>query len=388
MEPTRKLELLFPKEEYLRRLAAVRQGMASRGIDVLLIFTPANILYLTGYYTIAYSAYQCLFVPMEETPVLAVRGFEVPVALASTWLDEVFGYEDNEDPASALVRALQETGWISRRLAAEHTSAFMSVQQFRHLEEVLKKELPDGSGIVEAIRMIKSPLEVECLRLAARCSEAGMAAALAAIEEEKTENDVAAECYRGLVKAGSEFFSDGPIITSGEKSGVQHSTFQRRPLKRGDAVFIEIGGVWKRYTAALMRTGVVGKPSDKMRKMYDVCLETLEATLGAMRPGVRSEEVQAVCEKVLNRYGCWPKFRRRAGYSIGGGFGPGWAEPHIMYLGRDNKRELQPGMVFHVPMALRELWEFAVGASETVAVTNTGIEILTNFSRSFFSSKK
>ncbi len=384
MKSEENLGLPFPKEEYEHRLAAIQEGMASRSVQVLLLFAPTNLFYLTGYYTVGYTNYQCLLVPADGKPVMIVRLLERPIAEATTWVDTVFTYEDHEDPANAVRRALRETDWSSHSLAAERTSPFFSVQQYMHLEKVLGKELADGSGIVESVRLIKSPLELECYRAAAKCTEAGMHAVLAAIAEGKTENEVVAECYRGMAAAGSEFFSSGPILTSGEKSGIAHTTFKRRVLRRGDAILIEIGGVWNRYTAALMRTAVVGEASGEIQRMYDACAESLEATLAAIRPGARSEDVQAACQAVIDRNGYEPNFRKRVGYSIGVGFAPGWGEGHIMDLKHHDTRELRAGMVFHVVPALRKHREFGVGVSETVAVTDTGAEVITNFSRELF----
>ena len=384
MNSKKKMNFPFPQEEYDRRLSAVQKEMSEQGIEVLLLFAPTNLFYLTAYHTIGYTNYQCLLVPQTGKPVLVVRLLEKPVAEASSWLDEVFAYEDHEDPASAVQRALQETGWISRRLAAEQTSPFLSAKQYMHLQKVVDQELADGSGIVETVRLIKSPLELACHRNAAKCTEAGLTAVLGAIAEGKTENEVVAECYKGLVATGSEFFSSGPILNSGPKSGIAHTTFQRRVLKRGDAMILEIGGVWHRYSAPLMRTAVVGEASDEIRSMYDACTEALTATLDAMGPGVKSEEVQAACQAVIDQRGYEPNFRKRIGYSVGVGFAPGWGEGHIMDLKHHDKRELQPGMVFHVVPALRKNWEFGVGVSETVAITDSGIEILTNFSRDLF----
>lgn len=384
MNAKRKLDIPFPQEEYDRRLAAVQKEMGSRNIDVLLLFAPTNLFYLVGYHTIGYTNYQCLLVPQNGTPVLVVRLLEKPVAEASSWLDEVFAYEDHEDPAGAVKRALEETGWISKRLAAEQTSPFLSAKQYMHLQDIVGKAFVDGSGMVEAARVIKSPLELECYRSAAKCTEAGLTALLEAIAEGKTENQVIAECYKGMVAAGSEFFSSGPILNSGEKSGIAHTTFKRRVLKRGDAMIIEIGGVWHRYAAPLMRTAVVGEASDEIRHMYDACVEALDETMAAIKPGVLSEEVQAACQAVIDNRGYEPNFRKRIGYSVGVGFAPGWGEGHIMDIKHHDNRELKPGMVFHLVPALRQSWKFGVGLSETIAVTDSGIEILTNYSRDLF----
>jgi Xaa-Pro dipeptidase len=358
--------------------------MASQGVEGLLLFAPANLAYLTGYNTVGYTNYQCLIVTADTKPILVVRLLERPVAEATSCLDTVLTYEDHEDPATAVRKAIEKVGLLSRPIAAEKISPFLNVRDYGHLEEVLGTKFEDGSGLVEGVRVIKSPLELEYIRTAACITEAGMRAAYEAIQEGRTENDVVAECYRAMVAAGSEFFSSGPILTSGEKSGIAHTTFHRRTLKEGDPILIEIGGVWNRYTGALMRTAAVGKVSGEVQRMYDACVEALGATLGAIRPGARSEEVQAACQEVIDRRGYEPNFRKRIGYSLGIGFAPGWGEGHIMDLKHHDSRELRPGMVFHVVPALRQNGEYGVGLSETVTVTEKGVEVITNFPRELF----
>ncbi len=384
MRPGERFGLAFPREEYDRRLAAVRRGMTDRGVEVLLLFAPANLFYLTGYNTAGYSNYQCLLVPQDGDPILVVRLLERPVAEATSWLDKIYTYQDHEEPESAVGHALNDTGLASRRLAAERTSPFLDVQSYLRLQETLGGDLGDGSGIVEAVRLIKSPLELEYIRIAARCTEAGMSSALDAIAEGVTENDVASQSYRAMVAAGSEFFSSAPIVTSGEKAGIAHATFHRRRLQRGDSVMIEIGAVWNRYSAPIFRTAAVGEAPDALRRMHEVCREALEATIAAMGPGVLSQDVQAACQAVIDARGYEASFRKRVGYSLGVGYPPTWGEGHIIDLKHHDTRELRPGMVFHVTPAMRQHREYGVGISETVSVTDSGAEVITSFSRELF----
>jgi Xaa-Pro dipeptidase len=384
MRPGEKFGLAFPRKEYDRRLEAVQKGMASVGVEGLLLFAPTNLAYLTGFNTIGYTNYQCLLVTADKKPILVVRLLEGPVAGATSWIDTILTYEDHEDPATAVRRAVEKAGLLSRPIAVERTSGFLNIRDYWHLEEVLGTKFEDGSGLVESVRVIKSPVELEYMRTAARTTEAGMRATYEAIEEGKTENEVIAECYRAMVAAGSEFFSSQPIFTSGEKSGIAHTTFHRRMLKEGDPMIIEIGGVWNRYTSPLMRTAAVGKVSGKVQRMYDACREALEVAIGTIRPGVRSEEVQAAIQNVIDRRGYEPNFRKRIGYSVGIGFAPGWGEGHIMDIKHHDSRELRPGMVFHVVPAMRQHGEYGVGVSETVTVTEKGVEVITNFPRELF----
>ena len=96
---------------------------------------------------------------------------------------------------------------------------------------------------------------------------------------------------------------------------------------------------------------------------------------------VTGAEVHAACQHVIDEAGFEPNFRKRTGYSVGVGFAPDWGEGHIVHLSREALTPLQPGMVFHLPPALREEGIAGVGCSETVLVTQDGAEVITNLPR-------
>ena len=374
----------FPKEEFERRLAAVRQGMAEKGLDALLQFSPANLFYLTGYNTAGFNNWQCLVVPMTGNPVLVLRLLERPIALATSWTDSIETYQDHEEPEAAVARTLSDLGLSNASLGAEQTSPFLTVGSYNKLNGMVGGRLVDGTGIVESVRLIKSDLELDYFRRAARSTEAGMQAAVDAIEVGKTENDVAAASYEAMTATGGEFFCNSPIVTAGYKSGLAHTTYHRRILERGDPVAIEIGATYNRYTSPLFRTAAVGEANPNLRRMYEACTEAMEAAIDAIKPGARSRDVQEACQKVIDARGFEPHFRKRVGYGLGVGYPPTWGEGHIIDLKHHDERVLQPNMVFHVVPALRENGEYGVGTSETVAVTDSGHEVITDFSRELF----
>ena len=303
----------FPKEEFERRLSAVRRGMEEKGLDALLQFSPANLFYLTGYNTAGFNNWQCLVVPLTGDPVLVLRLLERPIALATAWSKSVETYQDHEDPEAAVARTLSDLGLSNASLGAEQTNPFLTVGSYNKLDGLVGGRLVDGTGIVESVRLIKSELELNYFRRAARCTEAGMKAAIEAIEVGKTENDVAAESYRAMTATGGEFFCNSPIVTAGPKSGIAHTTYHRRKLERGDPVAIEIGATWNRYTSPLFRTAAVGEASPELQRMHDACKEAMEAAIEAIRPGARSRDVQEACQKVIDARGFEPHFRKRVG---------------------------------------------------------------------------
>jgi Xaa-Pro dipeptidase len=376
-------ELAFPREEYAQRLAAVQDGMAEARLDALLIFDPENLFYLTGFETIGYASFHLALVPASGEPLLLVREMEQQGAWRSSWMtSEPVIYRDDDEPAEAAVSLLQDKDLGRARIGINPRSRFLPVDAYRRLHTGLPyATLLDEPGLVERARMVKSAAEVECIRRAARYTEAGMAAAIAAIRPGALDNEVGAAAAAALFAAGSEYLSADPIVTVGPRSGVAHTTFARHRINPGDAVLLEIGAVHRRYAGPLMRSAVVGPPSDLIRRLYDACDRALVAAISAMHPGATGAEVHAACQRVIDDAGFEANFRKRTGYSVGVGFAPDWGEGHIVHLSRKSQTPLQPGMVFHLPPALREQGVAGVGCSETVLVTEDGAEVLTSFPR-------
>jgi len=378
----------FTQEEYGRRLKKVRSIMEKKCIELLMVRDPVNIHYLTGSNTLGLSNYEIFFIPLEGDPMLLVRFLERQIALVTSWIKDVRTWEDHKNPYTVTRDIMVEKGWLDKKVAFKKSNKYMSVKDYSLLTGTLGIELIDGSGIVEEVRMIKSPAEIEFLRRAARFTEAGMKAGMENLAAGKTENDVVAEICKAMIGAGSEYTCDAPIMTAGWKSGVPHTTFTRFKMQKGDAVLFELGGNYNRYTAALMRSAVIGRQyNPKIKLMHDICVEALEAAIDAIKPGVTSGKVDEACRSVIEKAGYYENFRKRTGYSIGSGYPPSWMEAHIIDLKKDDPRVLAQGMVFHIPPALREYNKFGVGVSETVLVTENGCEVLTNFPRELYIAK-
>ncbi len=357
--------------------------MADRGLELLLIFTPENVNYLTGYDTIGYSSYLCLALPVDAEPVLIIREMERGVAASTTWLTEFSTTGDTDDPIERTVDALQSRKLMSRRKAMESTAPFVTARTWLRLKAALgDAEVADGSELVERVRAVKSQAEIAKIRTACRLVDIGMEAALAAVQLGATENQVAVAAYGAMVGNGSDPLVSNPIVTSGPRSGVAHTSFKNRTLASGDTVLVELGACVSRYGGALMRTAVLGPPSADVQAMNDVVLRSLDAAIEAIKPGVTAGSVDQACRGVIEEAGFEAMFRKRTGYSVGVAFAPDWGEGHIVSLRRDDPTPLVPGMVFHIPPALRAFQRMCVGMSETVLVTDSGCEVLTNHARS------
>jgi Xaa-Pro dipeptidase len=369
----------FAVGEYRGRLDALRARLASSAIDTLLVFAPENVCYLTGYETIGYSSFQALIV-RQDALVLFIREMERTVAETTCWIDEFETFADSEDAIARLTDLLRGRGWLGTRIGIELEGGFVSAGALDRLRAGLGTVV-DASGAVERGRRIKSEAEVALIRQACRVTEAGMRAALEAVRVGVTEDDVAAAAYAAMVGAGSDFFAGDPIVTSGWRSGVAHMTFGHRRLEAGDTVLVELGGCLRRYFGPLMRSAAIAPMRGEVHAMAATIIAALDAAIAAIRPGATSGDVDAACRSVLEDAGYEPYFRKRTGYSVGVGFAPDWGEGHIVSLRRDDPTPLRPGMVFHMPPALRVPRRYGLGLSETVLVTADGCEVLTQYPR-------
>ena len=313
--------------------------------------------------------------PREGDPVFVVRRLELANFIASSHVCDVLVYQDDDDPSDFLVAALRDGGWASKRIGIDKKGFFLPVSFFERLGSSLG-DLRDGSGVVERERMVKSPLERDKLRQAAKYVDAAQRAAFAAIPSAASENDVVAAMVGAAIEAGGEYVGMEPLVSAGRRTGIPHLTWRRAPLRPGDNMILEPACCHDRYHAVMMRSAVLGAPSPEFRGMYDVALEGLEASLDAIRPGNTCEDAHVACQKVVDRAGLTDAFRKRVGYSIGIAFAPGWDEGPILGLYHGVKVPLEPGMCFHLPVALRKWGEFTVGVSESVIVTDEGHEVL------------
>lgn len=375
----------FSPQEYERRLRKVRRRMDDLEFDLLLSFHPENVNYLSGYQSIGCSSFLCLAVKRSGELTLLVREMERGCARYYSWVEDVVTYEDHQDPVEVLQNAVEERGWTNGRIGLELDAPYVGANRMDELKRLLvPSETLDASGTVESSRRIKSDEEIIYIREACRATESGMMAGVEAIRAGATENDVAIAMFRGALSAGSTYMSSQPIVTSGPRSGVAHTTFDNRAIATGDTVLLEIGGCVNRYSAGLMRTVAVGAVPEEAEKMFDVCLKGLEAAIDAIRPGVSSGSVDEACAEIVREAGYENEFRKRTGYSVGVSFPPDWGEGHILSLRHGDPTPLEPGMVFHMPPALRRFGQWGVGVSETVLVTDTGCETLTDAPRTLF----
>ena len=246
---------------------------------------------------------------------------------------------------------------------------------------VLKEALPLGSSlrplgpIVDQLRMIKSDLEIEKIRRSVQTNSDAFARAVRHIRIGMSELDLAAELEYQMRKLGAQKAAFETIVASGARTALPHAQPTRERLKGDELVLIDMGACQDGYTSDMTRMLVLGKPSRKVKAMYNAVLGAQLAAIAAVRPGVTAQQVDRAARQALKPAGLDKAFVHSTGHGLG-------LEIHeAPRLGKKDKTPLRAGMVITIEPGAYVQGAGGVRIEDTVLVTETGHEILTPTSK-------
>ena len=366
----------FSDEELSRRLAATRQEMAARGLDLVLLSAPEHVFYLTGLDHWGYFAPHVLIVAAEGELVLVTRAME-HVAIRNQVRNATFiGHSDSESAADVVVKHLKGAS-SGKTIGLEAASAGLSYAMGQALKQGIDgASWVDITGMLDEMRLVKSAEEQRFMRSAAVASDAGTQAAINAIHDGAKEADVAAECLAAMTRAGGTPPGFGPFLRPSHRMAEEHTTWGDG--EHHEAVFLEIAGCVARYNAPMGRLVNIGRISDEDAEMANICGEAFDATLRALKVGARAKDVYNGWQSVVDAAGM-PEYRRHhCGYLVGIGFPPAWTGgPRVTGLRHDSDREMREGMTFHLMSWFTETGRGNYFISNTVLLGADGAEVLT-----------
>lgn len=370
---------VFPREELDGRLSRLRALMAQRDIDGLIVSVPENIYYLTALDHWGFFACHLLVVPRSGEMALVCRAMERITIENQVTSARFFGHADHEDPVDRVLQVLAELGLRGGRLGLEKRSLFLTPRVAEGLQgRAADADWQDLSGLVDGLRLVKSPLEMDYTRKAAAAADEGMLAAIEAVRDGASDYDVAAECQRAMIRAGSEYPGFGPFIRPSSRLGEEHTTWRGEVFRSGEAVFIELAAAYRKYQAPMGRLVYVGRAPAGAERSAQMAIEGMEAIRGAVRPGAKAGEAYAAWREVARASGLQGYERHHCGYLVGIGFPPSWTGGSMVTsLAPDSRLELAAGMTFHLHSWFTDTDCADYFISNSALLTGDGCEILT-----------
>jgi Xaa-Pro dipeptidase len=367
----------FSEAELAGRHGAVRDGLTRRKLAGAVFAAPENVFWLTGLDHWGYFAPHLLVFPIDGVPVLVTRAMERVSVETHVRAARFRGHGDAETAADAAAQVVAELKLEGQALGLESWSSGLSLGLGSRLKSRARAKWRDVSGLVDGLRLVKSPAEQALMRKAARVSDEAFAAALAAIGDGAREADVAAECLAAMTRAGGQPPGFGPFIRPARRLGEEHGTWGNGHFRAGEPVFLELSGCVSRYHAPLGRLVRIGDLADDDARMSAIAQQAFAAVVAALRPGRKASEVYGAWQGVVDAAGLAHYRRHHCGYAVGVGVPPSWTGGNtVVGLRADSDLEIRDGMSFHV---LSWLMGAASGndfVSSTVLVTATGAEIL------------
>ena len=374
------MPLHFSEAELTDRRARTCSAMAEAGLDGLLCFRQESMYWLTGYDTFGYVFFQCLYLGADGAMTLLTRAPDLRQAQQTSVIEDIRIWVDRPDasPAEQLRDILDGHGCRGKRLGVEWEAYGLTANNGRAVEAALDGfcRLGDASRLVSRLRLIKSPAEMAYVRRAGELADVAWEKAVDLAEPGAFEGDILAAMQGAVFRGGGDYPGNEFIIGSGPQALLCRYFTGRRHLDVRDQLTLEFAGVYRRYHACLMRTLCIGKPPARQAEMHRVAVEALEAAKDALRPGRPIGAVFDAHARVVDAAGMQAHRLNACGYSLGATYAPIWMDWPMFFHG--NSVEAAPGMVFFIHIIIFDSDAgLAMTTGQTVAVTETGCEVLT-----------
>ena len=368
----------FPQEELERRLSKVSGILDANNLDGIIISVPENIYYLTGLDHWGFFAAHVLIMSRDGEMGLACRAMEKITFDNQVENAKFYGHADHEELSDYVHQAMKDLGLVGGRIGIEKRSLFLTPRHAERIQDGLAGEWIDASGLIDKLRQIKSPLEMEYTRKAAKSADRGMIACIEKIRDGATDYEIAAEYMRVSTLEGSEPTGFGPFIRPTTRLGEEHTTWRGEIFRNGDAVFLENAGSYRKYNAPMGRLVYVGSAPDGVEKSVEVAIRGMKAICGALKPGGKAGDAYTAWREVAASSGLHDYHRHHCGYMVGIGFPPSWTGGSMVTsLFPNSQQILEVGMVFHAHswFTNTDLVDYFI--SNTVLITENGGEVLT-----------
>jgi len=354
-------------EEFRSRLARAQQLMSELkpNFDALFFAPGTSLYYFTGIHWGLSERLVGLVLPRAGKPVLVCPGFEEGRLREQLRFPiEIRVWQEDENPTKLAAAALADQGVRTGRLGVEETTYFTYSDHFRAAAPGF--EYVSADPVTIACRARKSPHELELMRLACEATFNVYRPVFASLREGMSQDDIAHLVEAGFSKMG---LHGGALVLLGPSAALPHGTKQPQKLKEGDVVLIDGGCAVDGYASDVTRMGILGKPSEKIAKAYDIVRKAQDAALDAARAGRLSGTVDDAARAVITGAGYGPDYKfftHRLGHGIGL---DGHEHP---YLVRGSKTVLEPGMTFSNEPGIYIPGEFGIRCEDDMVIMPDG----------------
>lgn len=362
-------------EERAARQEKARQLMRENNLSAVLITQGTSLVYFTGIQWWGGERLFAMVLPAKGEAFYVAPAFEEgrareQIALAPEGKNpDVRVWQEDESPYTRVAQGLSDRGLAAGTIGFEETVKFVFSDNIR--KAAASASFTSATPVTAGCRMIKSAHEIDLMRLAAKVTLAAYEATHRSLKAGMTRKDVESM----LETAHRQFgFEGGADVLVGEYSAVPHGTILPQEIREGTIVLIDGGCSVEGYASDITRTFVLGKASDKMKKMFEIVHRAQSTALATAKPGTEAGSVDAAARKVITDAGYGPDYKyftHRLGHGMGMD-GHEWP-----YLVRGNTTKLQPQMTFSDEPGIYIRGEFGIRLEDDMHILENGAALFT-----------
>lgn len=362
-------------EERQQRVERARQLMRDNNIDAILMIGGTSLVYFTN---IRWWNSERLFaavIPVKGEPFYVCPAFEEDRAREQIATGpggnnaDVRIWQEDEDPYRLVASGLRDRGLDNGKLGIEERTTFVFSDGVA--KAVPQVNIVSATPVTAGCRMVKTQHELDLMRLANQVTLQAYEAVYKALRPGMTQYDFANLIDAAYGKLG---FHGGASVNVGESSALPHGSAKPQVIREGTIVLIDDGCAVEGYQSDISRTFVLGKPTDKMRRVFDIVHQAQAAALKQAKPGVEAQSVDTAARKVISDAGFGPDYKHfthRVGHGIGMD-GHEWP-----YLVRGDTLPLKANMTFSDEPGIYIRGEFGVRLEDDMYITENGAELFT-----------
>jgi Xaa-Pro dipeptidase len=353
--------------EYQARVSRAQQLLAEQKpkLDALFMAPGTSLFYFTGVHWWPSERLLGLLIPQKGEPIVVCPAFEEARFREQLRIPaEVRVWQEDESPTKLAASTLADRGLRTGRVAVEEATMFTFYDHLRQAAPGL--ECVSADPVTIALRGVKSAHELELMRLACEATCDVYRAVFASLKEGMSQSDVSALVEAGYAKMG---LRGDALVLFGTAAALPHGTVKPQTLHEGDVVLIDDGCKVEGYSSDVTRTGVFGKPAEKIRRTFEIVRSAQDAALDAARNGKPSGTADDAARGIITSAGYGPDYKfftHRLGHGIGL---DGHEHP---YLVRGSKTNLMPGMTFSNEPGVYIPGEFGLRCEDLMVVAEDG----------------
>jgi Xaa-Pro dipeptidase len=362
-------------DERRERQEKARHLMESNRIDALLLMEGTSLDYFTGIQWWGGERLFAMVLPAKGAAFYVCPAFEeervreqIATAPGNKQAD-IRTWQEDDNPYQRLAQGLKDRGISTGKLGMEETVRFLFTNGIANAAPQVS--IVSGTPITAGCRMVKSNHEIALMQLANKATLAAYEATYLALREGMTQAEVSDLITAAYMRLG---FPGEASVQVGEYSANPHGSATPQIIREGTIVMVDDGCTVEGYQSDITRTFVLGKPSDKMKKVFDVVHRAQAAALKTARPGLECQSVDAAARKVITDAGYGPDYKyftHRLGHGIGMD-GHEWP-----YLVRGNATPMAANMTFSDEPGIYIPGEFGIRLEDDMHITENGAELFT-----------